>query len=202
MPRVRALQHRDDIVQAAHGEADDEQDQRDEHQDDAPVLAAGRAGQDGLRRVERPAGAGRPAGREEARHQHQHGEQVDPVAQHVDIGKHHVARADHQRDQVVAEAAEEQRGQQVDHHDHAVHGDELVVGFGVMKAKVPGKPSCRRISQDSTSATRPMAIAVPRILDGDDLGVLREDVLRPPALRMVELDFRDFGGRDCHLHQA
>ena len=29
-----------------------------------------------------------------------------------------------------------------------------------MKAKVPGKPSCSRISQESTSATRPIAIAV------------------------------------------
>ena len=29
-----------------------------------------------------------------------------------------------------------------------------------MKVKVPGKPSCSRISQDSTSATMPMAIAV------------------------------------------
>ena len=30
-----------------------------------------------------------------------------------------------------------------------------------MKLKVPGKPSCSRISQLSTSATRPMPIAVP-----------------------------------------
>ena len=30
-----------------------------------------------------------------------------------------------------------------------------------MKSNVPGKPSCSRISQDSTSATMPMAIAVP-----------------------------------------
>ena len=29
-----------------------------------------------------------------------------------------------------------------------------------MKEKVPGKPSCSRISQDSTSATRPIAVAV------------------------------------------
>ncbi len=30
-----------------------------------------------------------------------------------------------------------------------------------MKSKMPGNPSCSRITQDSTSATRPMAIAVP-----------------------------------------
>ena len=29
-----------------------------------------------------------------------------------------------------------------------------------MKSKMPGKPSCSRISQESTSATRPMPIAV------------------------------------------
>ena len=29
-----------------------------------------------------------------------------------------------------------------------------------MNEKVPGKPSCSRISQDSTSATRPIAKAV------------------------------------------
>ena len=32
--------------------------------------------------------------------------------------------------------------------------------LGSMKENVPGKPSCRRISQDRTSATRPIAIAV------------------------------------------
>ena len=30
-----------------------------------------------------------------------------------------------------------------------------------MKSKMPGKPSCSRISQESTRATSPMAIAVP-----------------------------------------
>ena len=30
-----------------------------------------------------------------------------------------------------------------------------------MKSKVPGKPSCSRISHDSTSATSPIAMAVP-----------------------------------------
>ena len=126
-PARARLQHRHHVVQAAHGEADDEQRQRDQHQDDAPVLAR-RARQDRLRRIERPARAGRSARHEEAGDQHQHRQQVDPVAQHVHVGEHHVPRAEHQRDQVVAEAAEEQRGQQVDHHDHAVHGDELVVG--------------------------------------------------------------------------
>ena len=66
----------------------------------------------------------------------------------------------HQRDQVIAEAAQEQRRQQVDHHDHAVHGDELVVVARVDEGNVSGKPSCSRIIADSTSATRPTKIAV------------------------------------------
>ena len=164
--------------------------------------AAGRAGHDRLRRVERPARAGRPAGREEAGDQDQHREQIDPVAQHVDIGKDHVARADHQRDQVVAEAAEEQRGEQVDHHDHPVHGDELVVGLGGDEVEGAGEAELqahqpRQDQRDEADGDRSAAI-----LDGDDLGVLREDVVRPPAVRMIELDFRHFGGRDRSIDQA
>ena len=115
--------------------------------------------ENGLWRIERPTGPGRSAGHEEACHQHQHGEQVDPVAQHVHERENHVARAEHQRDQVIAEPAEEQRGEQVDHHDHAVHGDELVVGPGVMKESVPGNPSCIGISPTTPARpARPIAV--------------------------------------------
>ena len=41
MPRGARLQHRHHVVQAAHREADDEQDQRDQHQDDAAFLPPG-----------------------------------------------------------------------------------------------------------------------------------------------------------------
>ena len=145
------LQHGHHVVQTAHREADDEDGQRDEHQDDSPVRAR-RAVQDRLRRVQGPAGAGRPAGHEEAGDQ-QHRQQVQPVADHVHVGEHHVAGADHQRDQVVAEAAQEQRRQQVDHHDHAVHADQLEVGARVDEGEAARKPSCRRISHENTSAT-------------------------------------------------
>ena len=190
-PARTALQHGHDVVQAAHGEADDEQDEGQEHHDDAP-LAPRRPGQDGLGRIEGPAGAGRPAGHEEPRDQHEHGEQIDPVAEHVDVGEHHVPGADHQRDQVIAEPAQEQRGEQIDHHDHAVHGDELIV-LGrvddrerVREAELqPHQPGQHQSHQaDSKSGDR--------VLDGDDLGVLAEYVLRPPAMGMVEFDVLDF----------
>ncbi len=160
------------------------------------ILAAGRAGHDRLRRIERPAGAGRSAGGKEACHEHQHRKQINPVAQHVGVGEHHVAGPDHQRDQVVAEAAEKQRGQQIDHHDHAVHGDELVVGLGgdeieragkaELQAHQPGQHQRHHADRDGGS----------RILDGDDLGILGEDVFRPPAVRMVEVHLRHFGWRN------
>lgn len=92
-----------------------------------------------LRRIERPASARRPARREETGDQHEDREQVEPIAQHVRIGKHHVARAEHQRDQIIAETAEKQRGKQVNHHDHAVHGDELIIMFRVDEREITGK---------------------------------------------------------------
>ena len=165
-----------------------------------PQSRARGAGQDRLGRIEGPAGAGRPARHEETGHQHEHGEQIDPVAQHVDVGEHHVPGADHQRDQVVAEPAQEQRGEQVDHHDHAVHGDELVVlgrvddREGVREAELqPHQPG--QHERDETDRKRG-----DRILDRDHLGVLAEYVSRPPAVGMVEFDVLDLGRRDGFDH--
>ncbi len=115
------LQHRHHIIEPAHRKADDEQDQGSQHENDAPILPGG-AGENRLGWVQRPG-------------QDHDCEQVDPVAQHVHIGEHHVPGADHQRDEVGAEAAEEQRRQQVDHHDHAVHGDELQELVGIDEGK-------------------------------------------------------------------
>ena len=192
-----ALQHGHDVVEAAHGEADDEEHQRGEHQEDAGLLAAGRAAEDRLRRIERPARPGRAARREEARDQHEDRQQVDPVAEHVDVGKHHVPGADHQRDQVVAEAAEEERGQQVHHHDHAVHGDELVVGLRRDEVEEAGKAELQPDQPGEHQRDQADADRGAGILQRDDLGVLREDVGRPPALRVVELDLRNLGRRDA-----
>ena len=126
------------IIQPTHREADDEQDKRDQHHDDAPVRPR-RALQDRLRRIERPARPGWAARNKETRDQHEHRQQVHPETEHVYIRKHHVPGANHQRDQVVAEPAEKQRGEKVDHHDHAVHGDELIIGAGVNERQQPWK---------------------------------------------------------------
>ena len=47
----------------------------------------------------------------------------------------------HQRNQVVAETTQEQRRQQIDHHDHAVHRDKLQVG-------VPGSMNDQRCREN------------------------------------------------------
>ena len=144
----------------------------------------------------RPAGARGTSRHEEARHQDQHREQIDPVAQHVHVGKNHVPGAHHQRDQVVPEAPQEQRGEQIDHHDHPVHGDELQVlsgadeGEGAREGQLqPHQPRQHQSHQSNRQRSD-------RILDGDNFGVLGKDVFRHPALRMVEFYVFDFGGWD------
>ncbi len=174
------LQHRGHVVQATHRRSDDEDQQRHQHQDDAPVVA-GRAGQDRLRRIQRPASAGRPARHEEAGQQHDHRQQVDPEAQHVQEREHHVARADHQRDQVVAEAAEKQRGQQIDHHDHAVHGHVLVVRVRVDEIEATGKAQLHPHQVRQHDADQPHDDGDDRVLHRNHLVVLAPDITRPEA---------------------
>ena len=174
------------VVQPAHGERDDEHRQRPQHQQDAPV-DAGRAGQDGLGRIQGPARPGGTAGDEIACEQDDDGPEIDVVADHVDVREHHVARAAHQRDQEVAEAAEEQGGQQVDHHDHAVHGDELVIGLGVDEVELVGEPELQphHPGQDQRHEAHPDRGDA--VLDRDHLVVLAEPVLRHPTVGMVKL---------------
>ena len=61
--------------------------------------------------------------------QEQPAEREEPVAHGVETRERHVARADHQRNEVVGEA--DQRGHH-DEEDHrrAVHGEDLVVRVG------------------------------------------------------------------------
>ena len=124
------LQHGDHIVQAPHGEGHDEHRQGNQHQHDAHIMAR-RSGHGGLGRIEGPACPGRPAADEETGQQNQHRQQIDPVTEHIHEREHHIPRPAHKGDQIIAEAAEEQRREQVDHHDHPVHGHGLIVETGV-----------------------------------------------------------------------
>ena len=160
-----------------------------------PQVRSGRAVQDGLRRVQGPAGAGRPAGHEEARDQQQHGQQVEPVAEHVHVREHHVAGADHQRDQVVAEPAQEQRREQVDDHDHPVHADQLQVGARGDEGDTPREPELQPHEPREHQRHQPDRDRGHRVLDRDHLRVLAPDVLADEGLRVVELGLADLRSR-------
>ena len=77
----------------------------------------------------RPACTRRTSRHEKADNQDDDRQRVDPDAQHVHEREYHIPRTELQRNKVIAESTEEQRRQQVDHHDHAVRRDELVGSF-------------------------------------------------------------------------
>ena len=56
---------------------------------------------------------------------------VDVPAEQVDPREREVFRADHRRNQEVAEHRRHRRNQEEEHHDHAVQREELVVGVGL-----------------------------------------------------------------------
>ncbi len=118
----------DDEVQAGQDrrEAGDEHAER--RRDDVGVRRR-RA----VRRVERPAGVDAAAD-----HRGEREDAADPVdiqAEQVDARERQVLGADHRRDQEVAEHRGNRRDQEEEHHDHAVHREELVVG--VRRDEVP-----------------------------------------------------------------
>ena len=63
------------------------------------------------------------------------GDEIDPVGQRIQPRKRHVARAQQQRPQIVAETRQHRRGIEEDHR-HAVHGEQLVVLFGCQQMLV------------------------------------------------------------------
>ena len=79
------------------------------------------------RRVERPAGV-ETAGRERIENEAA-ADEVDVPAQKIDLREGKVLRANHQRNKEVAEDRRNRRNQEEENHRHAVHGEQLVVGF-------------------------------------------------------------------------
>ena len=77
------------------------------------------------RRVERPARAGAVA-REDRRHQQNQRPRQKPERNVVQSRKRHVGRADHQRNEPVAEASDKRRHHQKEHHDKAVRRDQHI----------------------------------------------------------------------------
>ena len=78
-------------------------------------------------RVGRPPRVGGAAVREEAREDDEPAEEEEPVRERVQTRERHVLRADHQWDEVVAEAREDRDDEEKDHR-RAVDREQLVVG--------------------------------------------------------------------------
>ena len=119
---------RRDVVDRAH-----QRRNTDEHQGDDPQMLtpfdAGVLRFRGERRVAGPAAGRRTAGHEETR-QHDHaGDRADPERQHVQFGESHVAGADHQRNEKIAEGADHDRHDDEEDHDRRVHGEQRVIGL-------------------------------------------------------------------------
>ena len=94
-------------------------ERQDRHVDRRPRLAIG-----GERRIDRPAGAG--AAGEGGAEQQREGRHDQPEADVVHAREGHVRRADHDRHEPVAEAADHRRHDHEEHHDQAVRGDQHV----------------------------------------------------------------------------
>ena len=101
------------------------------------VLGLGRE-----RRIGRPGAAEGAAFDEERREDDDRREQEDLVAEPIDPREHHVVRADHERDQVVAEGRDQDRHRDPEDHDRAVVGHERVVVGGRDLAPEAARP-CR-----------------------------------------------------------
>src|SRR6202034_4252166 len=103
---------------------------------EGPVVGgmAGRKDARGERRVGEPADVGRGAGAVEAAAgevaevEQQAAESRYPEAESIEARKSHVARADHQRDKIVAEAKQDRHAYEEDHRG-AVHGKEAIEGL-------------------------------------------------------------------------
>ena len=87
------------------------------------------------------------------------GEQERPVAERVQPRERDVARADHQRDQVVEERRR-QRHHDEEHHRDAVHREELVVDRRRTRRSGPAARAAARISSASLPPTRKNTKAV------------------------------------------
>ena len=113
---------RDDEVQAGQDRREPRDEDAERRRHDVRVRR-GRA----VRRVERPTGvdaaAERGVQREEAP------QDVDVPTEQIDSREREVLRADHDRDQEIAEHGRDRRDQKEEDHHHAVHGEHLVVGF-------------------------------------------------------------------------
>src|SRR3546814_13037122 len=95
-----------------------------------------------------------------------------------------VPRANHERYEVVAKAAEQKSCEQVDDHDHAVHRNILQVVFRLNPGNRPGKPQLEPHQYRKHQCHQADANGRHSILDRDDLVILATYTLPYPGLGM------------------
>ncbi len=204
MPRALQIQNGDHVVEPAHGEGSDEERDREEPEG-LPEPGARSGGRNRReRRVGGPARAGGAAFHEERRGGDEDARHQDPVGEHVERGKCHVARSDLERDQIVPEAAHQGNRHEEEDHDRAVHRDERDVELGLHETafhahgknpreEVPLRRWPGELEPDEPGEERPQythEAAGEVVLNPDDFVVGAEDVAAQEALlnRGLELD--------------
>ena len=76
-----------------------------------------------------PSAGRRTAGHEEAREHHHRRDRSHPKRKHVQFGKRHIACADHQRNEKIAEGSHHDRHDDEENHDRRMHGKNRVIGL-------------------------------------------------------------------------
>ena len=206
-PRRAHPDHGGDVVDRAHrrGDAGDEDRRYDQR-----LAGPGRADVRGERRIGGPARASRAEIGEEGGEDEQLREEEGPERVHVQLRECHVARADHERDEEVAEAADEHRGHGEEDHDQAVGGEDLLVG---RRTDHPAVLAEEKLADhwDRAVGERPLPAdehrerpadeqeeqACPEELLADHLVVDGEDVLAPERCRRWVDRLRRLGERLC-----
>ena len=128
----------DDEIQSGEDGRESGDEDREAGLDDFGVGEGGAEG-----RVEGPAGI--DAAGQHGVHHHDAADDVEIPAQQVDAREGEILRADHDRDEEIAEHRGDGRDQEEEDHDHAVHGEQLVVGVGLDQV-AGGVSNSRRIS--------------------------------------------------------
>src|SRR5262249_52382049 len=110
--------------------------------------------------------------------------------------EHHVPGANHKGNEIVAEAAQEQRGQKIDHHDHPMHRHGLIINWRVDEGESTGETELKADQPGKDQRDKPNSERGDRVLNCDNLSVLGKNISLDPAVRMVKLNVWNFWGRD------
>jgi hypothetical protein len=170
--------NRDHEVEAGQ----DRREAGDEHADPGHHHVAAR-GAAAVRRIEGPAGI--DAARDHRVEREQEAEHEHVPAQEIDLWEGDVLRTEHERQHEVAEDRGHGRNQDEEHHRHAVHREQLVVGVGAHQVA----RGCRQLHADQRGedpADEEREADDAEVHDADAFVVLGQEPRRDRVL-MVEI---------------